>query len=104
MDKDSDEYRLWRAYVIGLALTFITIAACMAFFVPEGPPPQRFSPGLVFLIGGMFLWPVAAVTGYFRAQAMYQKRMSGWTPLELNPREGFFTSRLIKLIQKIRGK
>ncbi len=102
MDKDSYEYRLWLGYMIVFPLIFMTIAACIALFVLEGPPSQRFSSLLTFLVIGMIIWPLSAILEYSRCQARYEKRMSGWTPPD--PREGFFTSRLVKLIQKIRGK
>jgi hypothetical protein len=60
----------------------------------------RFSLVLTFLVIGMITLLLAAVSSYWRAQANYKRRMSGWTPLELKQREGFLLRGWVNLSGK----
>ena len=68
MDKDSYEYRLWLASIIGLALIFIIMLACAAIFAPKEFATRQTFPiliiGLMIFLdygSGRFVFPLSSL-------------------------------------------
>jgi hypothetical protein len=100
MDRNSFEYKLWSGFTLALILSFLIMAAFTAWSFPSRPG-DPFSAWSVVLIVGLIIVPFASFLQYLRLRDTYRKRTGGESPVE---QFGVFTSRLIKLIWRLRGK